>query len=176
MFGPYLVIQYLVSFLVFQSSPSGRENCILLYFVFLLCLTVSVLCLFLAVLWVGLWYMIVALPGHTRLFIIENAKNHLHFLAVNKLCLYGFQWSWGGLFSFVRCFPFCLEACAKQIQASPGDYRPWLTQVAQLQTKISLEGENNKNTDQTFWMCRLVCTFVLVTGFPAASLKKLGEN
>ena len=58
-------------------------------------------------------------------------------------------------------FPICLKACAKQIQASPGDYRPWLNQVAQLQTKISLEGENNKGTDQTFWVCRLVCTFVL---------------
>ena len=38
----------------------------LLYFVFLMsCVTVSVLCLFLTVQWVGLQCVIVAFPGHT---------------------------------------------------------------------------------------------------------------
>ena len=37
-------------------------------------LTVCVLCLFLAVRWVGLLSVIVAYPGHTHLFSKENAK------------------------------------------------------------------------------------------------------
>ena len=56
-------MQYLVSFLVLQSSRRGRErwflkNCFLCHG------TVSAMCLFLAVQWVGLQCVIVVFPGH----------------------------------------------------------------------------------------------------------------
>ena len=56
-------MQYLVSFLVLQSSRPGKENW-LLYFNHV---AVSVLSLFLTVPWVSLQYVMLAFPGYTHL-------------------------------------------------------------------------------------------------------------
>ena len=62
-FGPCFEMEYLGSFLVLQSSHPGKENW-LLYFKHV---TVSVLCLFLTVPWVGLQYVMLSFPGYTHL-------------------------------------------------------------------------------------------------------------
>ena len=56
-----------VSFLVLQPSYLGRNH-LLLYFILVL-LSYVCQCLFLAVSWVGLWYVIVSFPGYTRLLV-----------------------------------------------------------------------------------------------------------
>ena len=67
MFGLCFVVHYFVSFLLLQLSRSEREKW-LLYFSCLLChLTVSVLCLFLIVLRVGLQCLVVSFSGHIHL-------------------------------------------------------------------------------------------------------------
>ena len=64
MVGPCFVVHYLVS--SFAIISLGKKDSWLLYFNCLYChLTVSVLCLFLTVLWVGLQCVIVAFPSHT---------------------------------------------------------------------------------------------------------------
>ena len=40
-------------------------------------MAVSVLCLFLMVPWVGLWSLIVAFPGHTRMFFLTSVMEKL---------------------------------------------------------------------------------------------------
>ena len=62
-FGPCFVVQYLVSFLVLQSSHWGRERW-LLKNCFKCHVTVSALCLFLTVQCVGLQCVIVVFPSH----------------------------------------------------------------------------------------------------------------
>ena len=65
-FGSCFVVQYLVSFLVLQSSCWGRERW-LLKSCFKCNVTVSALCLFLTVQCVSLKCVIVVFPSHTPL-------------------------------------------------------------------------------------------------------------
>ena len=65
MFGPCFVVHYLV--FSFAIISLGEKDAWLLYFNYLLMAFDSVLCLFLAVLWVGLQCVIVAFPSHTHL-------------------------------------------------------------------------------------------------------------
>ena len=69
MFGICFVMQYFMFFLVLHASRWGRESC---YLLDLYCpLDVMLLLLFFLLIlmapWVGLWYVIVALPGHVHL-------------------------------------------------------------------------------------------------------------
>ena len=66
MIGPCIDVQYLVSFLVLQSSHWGRERW-LLENCFKCRVTVSALCLFLTVQCVGLQCVIVIFTSHTPL-------------------------------------------------------------------------------------------------------------
>ena len=62
MFGPCLVVHYLVSFAIISLGKRGLVE--------LPChLTISGLCLFLVVPWIGLQCVILAFPGHTHLFM-----------------------------------------------------------------------------------------------------------
>ena len=65
MVGPCVVVHYLV--FSFAIISLGMKKSWLLYFNCLLMAFNSSLCLFLAMLWVGLQCVIVALPSHTRL-------------------------------------------------------------------------------------------------------------
>ena len=66
-FSHCFVMQHLVSFLLNQQFHWGREN-MLHYIEPVYChVTVSVLCCFLAVLWVVMWSVIVRCPDHTHL-------------------------------------------------------------------------------------------------------------
>ena len=65
MVGPCFVVHNLV--FSFAIISLGKKESWLLYFNCLLMAFDSVLCLFLAVLWVGLQCVIVAFPNHTHL-------------------------------------------------------------------------------------------------------------
>ena len=70
MFGPCIVVQYFVSFLVLQSSRWEREGWLHNFKFSSGCyVAVIVLCLFLTVPWVSLWCVIIAFPCHTHLFV-----------------------------------------------------------------------------------------------------------
>ena len=64
-FGTCFVMQYLVFFLVLQSSCWGRESWLLYFIAFKCHVTVIVLCLFLTVPLVCLQFLTVAFPRHT---------------------------------------------------------------------------------------------------------------
>ena len=67
MVGPCFVVHYLI--LSFAIILLGKKDSWLLYFNCLLMAFDSVLCLFLAILWVGLQCVIVAFPSHTHLLM-----------------------------------------------------------------------------------------------------------
>ena len=74
-----LVVEYLLSVLVFQSPRWGNESW-LIYFSCLLgatCLLASVPCLFLTVPWVGLQCKIVIFSGHTYSLFAWNYEYNL---------------------------------------------------------------------------------------------------
>ena len=60
MFGSCFILRYHVSCLVLQSCRWGRES-------WLVCFSVSVLCIFLAVQWVGLRCLVMTFSGHTHI-------------------------------------------------------------------------------------------------------------
>ena len=66
-FGPGFVIQYLMSFLVLKTSRFEERAGCYTFIAFYCHTTVSILCFFNTVLYVGLQYVIVAIPGHTHL-------------------------------------------------------------------------------------------------------------
>ena len=71
MFGPCFVIQFLVSFLVLRS---GRERTACYTSIVPLpnfLVVVCFLCPFLTVTWVGLRFLIVVFPGHTRFLALN---------------------------------------------------------------------------------------------------------
>ena len=70
MFSSCFVMQYLMSYLVLQSSHRGRDSW-LLYFN---CVAVSVVCLFPTVPLVGLQCVIVAFPGHTHTLFFLSVR------------------------------------------------------------------------------------------------------
>ena len=66
MFGPCFVV--LSSFAIILRKKRERESW-LIYLCSCYHVGVCVQCLFLVVLWVSLWHVIVAFPGHTHLFL-----------------------------------------------------------------------------------------------------------
>ena len=70
-FGPCFELQYLVSFLYITILAEEEREHVLFKFFAYCCVDVSVLCLFLAVPYVGLWSEIVAFSGDTH-FLLDN--------------------------------------------------------------------------------------------------------
>ena len=98
MFGPSFVIQFLVSFLVLRSFCSGRERTACNTSIVPLPhfrVVFSLLCPFLAVTWVGLKFLIVVFPGHTRFLALnwlyhkKTCRNATEFgTAAHATCAY----------------------------------------------------------------------------------------
>ena len=108
MFGLCFVIHYLVSFLVFQLSPPEKErigSCFTLI-AFLLCLTVSVLCLFLTVPWVGLWSVIV---GISWSYSMQKLSTFLE-QSINCVYMVSSNLKFSRLFFCVSCLPYMCQA------------------------------------------------------------------
>ena len=82
MFGPCFAVHYLVYFRVCNHLGGEKKNGCFTLIAFQCHLTVSVLCLFLTVPWVGLQCVIVAFPGHTHLLfhviLLRSNVNNPH--------------------------------------------------------------------------------------------------
>ena len=90
-----------MSFLVLNNhlTEEERASCFILLLLLLAChVAISVLCLFLAVSWAGLWSVIVAFPGHT----------HLHFNHVPMK--WGLKLSSERSMGFIYFHTLCMQA------------------------------------------------------------------